>query len=104
MSCSVGINLEEKTLMNAPCFYRNSDIPCSNRIWPTLAELVAEEARHNKILTGKLKAVIQIRGSGISSGVIQCPICDEKLNFSVCTRNGHIHAACETENCISIRQ
>lgn len=35
-----------------------------------------------------------------SSGSVECPVCKSKLNYS-CALNGHIHAICETKECLS---
>lgn len=43
------------------------------------------------------------RGDGGVAGVIDCPCCGAKdsLSFSRAGYNGHIHASCETEDCVS---
>lgn len=50
-----------------------------------------------------LKAVDEadgaIRATGKLVGDIECPICFGKLKFMI-NFNDHIHAKCETENCL----
>lgn len=43
------------------------------------------------------------KGKPSAGGVIDCPICSGKktLRFSRASVNGHIHAACTTDNCVS---
>lgn len=43
------------------------------------------------------------RGTPGASGTIDCPVCQSKasLRFSRAGVNGHIHAACATEGCVS---
>lgn len=80
--------------------------------YPTPEEIAAEDARsevrnekHNKAR----KAIVEHLGSpwrrGVSStnGVINCPACGgiKTLGFSRSGYNGHIHARCETQGCVS---
>lgn len=32
--------------------------------------------------------------------VIECPVCNGKLHLSQSAYNGHVHARCETDNCL----
>lgn len=42
------------------------------------------------------------KGMKTKAGMIPCPVCKSgSVNFSRSGYNGHIHAACSTENCIS---
>ncbi len=36
------------------------------------------------------------------SGEMYCPRCGEKVNYSVARVNGHVSAACITEDCFSL--
>lgn len=60
--------------------------------------------------TGKARAAIVEslggpwkRGMPGASGAIDCPVCSgpNSLRFSRAGYNGHIHAACTTEDCVS---
>lgn len=45
------------------------------------------------------KAIID---TGLSSGALQCPVCNNGLlRFSVARSNGHVHASCTTRLCVS---
>ena len=43
----------------------------------------------------------QHKETGEWSGSIECPECTKPLHWSKAKCNGHIHAACETEGCLS---
>lgn len=34
-------------------------------------------------------------------GVIKCPVCEGKLHVSHAACNGHVHARCETQDCVA---
>lgn len=34
-------------------------------------------------------------------GTVICPVCENKVDYSI-AHNGHIHAHCKTDDCISI--
>jgi hypothetical protein len=36
--------------------------------------------------------------------VIECPVCKGKLHLSQAAYNGHVHAHCETANCINFME
>lgn len=38
--------------------------------------------------------------AGEQSGVMECPLCQQSLKFSVAKSNGHFSAKCSTPNCI----
>ena len=38
-----------------------------------------------------------------AKGVLECPICKQKINYTKSEYNGHISAKCETVNCVSFR-
>lgn len=33
-------------------------------------------------------------------GAIECPVCKGTLRYSIARANGHIHAACQTKDCL----
>ena len=97
-----------------PCFCKPDQPPndgCARREFPTAEELAAEEAEMEArfALTGKARRAIVAHlggpwkhGTAGASGVIDCPACGarQSLQFSRAGYNGHIHAACETEDCV----
>lgn len=95
--------LDDKSEPEAVCFL------CE---FPTAEELAAEEAEHKKAMADMLKARAAIvtrlggpwkKGTLGAEGVIDCPCCGgaKTLRFTRSGYNGHIHAACKTEGCVS---
>lgn len=37
-------------------------------------------------------------------GVVECPVCKGKLHLSQSSYNGHVHARCETSECVSFME
>lgn len=98
-----------------PCFCRNGESPpggCELAVFPTAEEIAAEDAEHAKIIIESMLARDAIvahcggpwkRGMPSASGAIDCPICSGigTLRYSRAGVNGHIHAACATDNCVA---
>jgi hypothetical protein len=88
-----------------PCLPDGADIPCQHRVYPTLAELEAEDKERalmvaNVMLVRK-QITNQTQGKRRVRGYIICPVCKEgRVNYGV-AYNGHIHAQCTTESCVS---
>jgi hypothetical protein len=97
-----------------PCFCKNGQHPnagCSLQEMPTAEQLAAEEAemeRQWQKIGEARKAIVDRcggpwkRGAAGVTGVIDCPACGakESLRFSRAGYNGHIHAACKTDDCV----
>lgn len=51
---------------------------------------------------GKVKKAIQEKHpqKGFAKGTIPCPVCQKNLFYSRAASNGHVHARCETPDCI----
>lgn len=97
-------------LNTCPCFGPNGNT-CSHAIYPTEEELAAalEELNTRFEATDKArKAIVDHlggnwkRGTAGSSGRIDCPVCGKPraLSFSRSGYNGHIHATCDTDDCV----
>lgn len=95
---------------SCPCFGPRGG--CEHAEYPTAEELAAAEAEFAKRFEGTVNARAAIveslggpwkRGMPAASGVIDCPVCDgeKSLRFSRSGYNGHIHAACSTDGCVS---
>lgn len=98
-----------------PCFCRPGNDPnagCSLMEMPTAEQLAEGEEYIRKLFeaTGRARAAIVEslggpwkRGMMGVRGKIDCPVCGgaQSLSFSRSGYNGHIHAACTTENCVS---
>lgn len=99
-----------------PCLWRRGKgaaQPCScpKAVYPTDAEIAADEAESNRrfenINTARQAIVAHLggpwkRGTPGSTGVIDCPVCKAvgSLRFSRAGYNGHIHAGCMTTDCV----
>lgn len=96
---------------SCPCFGPNGS-KCAKAEYPTAEEMAEEEAElkaHFEKTTKARGAIVEHlggpwkRGTPGSTGKIDCPVCGGKnaLAFSRAGYNGHIHAACSTEGCVS---
>jgi hypothetical protein len=94
-----------------PCF-GPSGSKCDKAEYPTAEEMAAHDAEMKALFEriGKARTAIVEhlggpwkRGTPGANGKIDCPICGgrESLAFSRAGYNGHIHAACATEDCVS---
>ncbi len=113
--CKAGIaydTLKGIPFEKRPCFQRNGIAPggCDKAQFPTADEIAAEDAEFAKLFerTDKARAAIVAHigpyKRGISTGgAIDCPVCNgaKSLHFSRAGYNGHIHARCDTEGCVS---
>lgn len=91
-----------------PCF-RDGDplgvCRCEKQAFPTAEEVEADRKETEELFGRSMKARIAIikatEGKRGVSGDIPCPVCNTgRLNYSVASCNGHIHAACTTEDCV----
>lgn len=89
-----------------PCLKTNVDVPpCHLAAFPTREEVEAEnaalEARMDdflRFMPAARKVMIATKSDG---GCIDCPKCGQGLRWSKSRYNGHIHAHCDTEGCLS---
>lgn len=93
-----------------PCFGPRGG--CDKAEYPTAEEMAAEDAEIAKRFEAMGKAREAIvnslggpwkRGTPGAKGAIDCPVCGEKqsLRFLRSGYNGHIHAQCNTQGCVS---
>ena len=117
-TCEAGVeydSLKGIPFDKRPCFMRGKDRlvcgGCDLAEFPTAEEVAAEEAEFRKRfeLIGKARDAIVThlggpwkRGTAGAGGTIDCPACGaaQSLRFSRAGHNGHIHAACKTEDCV----
>jgi hypothetical protein len=93
-----------------PCIDPGCD-RCDKREYQTPEESEAEEkmfAERTAMMIAALNAISQhagkfTKGEG-SRGVIECPTCKGKLHYSRAGYNGHVHAKCETADCVAFMQ
>lgn len=80
---------------------------CEHRRFPTEEEIAAYEKEVNDHMAKMelaLRVIAPIRKEQKGrnwSGVIECPCCKGRLHVSHAACNGHVHARCETEDCVS---
>ena len=114
--CKAGIKYTDLAGSDFPCFrgdalksLRKGELPshCDKTEFPTEEYIQNEIAEHDKAfkkVDEGLKAVAHIRKEHNGknwSGVIECPICKGKLHVSHASLNNHVHAQCETKDCIA---
>ncbi len=118
--CKAGVIYAElpahgKPISEWPCFCRNGQPPpggCDKAVFPTAEEIAAKEAEIAKRFERTMKCRQAIvahlgspwrRGMKGSAGQIDCPACGNKqcLRFTRSGYNGHIHATCISEGCVS---
>ena len=84
------------------------DCGCQQREYYTAAEIEEHERDVHDSFDRSEKAVKAIRdfakGRKGINGEIECPNCKGKLKFSIASYNGHIHARCSTDDCVSFMQ
>ncbi|MET3414799.1 hypothetical protein [Methylobacterium sp. 1030] len=105
-TCKAGMNYKtvagsETGWINIlPCTKPVSCVSCPKMEKPTEAEVAAWEeytkGRFQMIMTAR-RAIIQ---TGLKGGSIECPSCKGALYFSIAS-NGHVHAKCSAEDCLS---
>lgn len=97
---------------SCPCFGSDHSGECDRKEYPTAEEIAVREAELKARFAATVKARTAIiehlggpwnRGMDGSSGEIDCPVCNGKdtLLFSRSGYNGHMHARCKTEDCVS---
>lgn len=100
-----------------PCFKSDSEIAkrlggrpqchCQHVQFPTEEDVqkqIAEHEQSMKKFTVALVAVKPIREKykGQDWGcIIECPVCNGKLHVTHAAYNGHVHAKCETPDCVA---
>ena len=88
----------------------NCTITCASRKFPLREEAEDEVIKTDKACADSLRAVVEAhadakkkgfkRGHGGNSSMA-CPVCGGKLHYRVSGYNGHMHAKCETDGCVS---
>lgn len=81
---------------------------CGRYRAPTKEEIEQKErefAEHAKnCLTVRDAIVLHVAKSQALQGVIECPICTQPMRYAVASCNGHVHARCSSEGCVSFRE
>jgi len=89
-----------------PCLKNNTDAPqCHLAEFPTPEEVEAENAAFAAYIDDFLKHMPNARAAMIATnsdgGCMDCPKCGNGLRWTKARCNGHIHARCDTEGCLS---
>jgi hypothetical protein len=116
-TCKAGVeydSLKGIDFNSRPCFKRNGkNAPCGCVLaaFPTDAEIKAQDEEFAAHFAQTMVARALIvedcggdwkKGMRSASGEIDCPVCEKgKLRYSRAGYNGHIHASCTTEGCVS---
>jgi len=97
-------------IKRTPCLKTNEGaLHCPQAIFPTREEVDAQnaalEARMDDFLkwmpTARGKILEVARETNSSAGTIECPKCGKTMRWSRARSNGHVHAHCEAEECLS---
>ena len=119
--CRKGVSYDELDKDNRimcratlPCMKPDKYLPegvqqfhCPHVEFPSEEDVQAEIKEHEecmKKMDAALKVVqpIRVRENGKNwRGVLECPICKGKLHVSHAACNGHVHAQCETKDCVA---
>lgn len=118
-TCSAGVaydTFKGVKFDDRPCFMRGKDRKicggCDLQQFPTVEEVAAEDAvfaaRFVKTIAARAAIVEHLggdwkKGTPGTNGTIDCPCCEgvATLRFSRAGYNGHIHAHCSTDGCVS---
>lgn len=116
-TCEAGVPYEQfKGLKfdERPCFMRSGVIcgGCNKQQFPTPKQIAVRDAEFQTRFEniGKARAAIVThlggpwkRGMTGAGGKLDCPVCggSQSLAFSRSGYNGHIHARCSTNGCVS---
>lgn len=114
--CEAGVRFERWRGVGhdkQPCFLdkkgqsKPDALPCEHLRRPTPEE-IEEHEKWSKARMETMAAVMTAiqpwrkKHKGRSFGeVIECPACNGRLHLSIAAVNGHVHAHCETEGCVS---
>lgn len=100
--------------LSLPCIQGHNvgGATCAKCDFPTAEELAAQEEKDRELsrrIMVARKSIVDFLGGKWNRGdptvrdAITCPICgkEKALRFSRAGYNGHIHAACQTKDCVS---
>lgn len=93
-----------------PCLRTNeTDASCPAAEYPTVEEERQREADLERRMDEFIAVLTVVRpaiearheATGEWAGSLDCPKCSKPLHWRKAQSNGHIHARCETEDCVS---
>ena len=119
-TCGAGVHYRELaaggSMLELPCFGRGEKggRSCSLAVFPTAEELAEREREDRKRADGirQVRALIMSHvgedvaaGKSVNGTLSVCPVCmRSEVRFAVCGSNGHVMAACATEDCVRWRE
>lgn len=93
-----------------PCLRTNeTEAVCPAAEYPTQEEAQKRAVEMKAAMDRAIAVIAKVRpaivaehkATGAWSGKLDCPQCSKPLRWSVARVNGHIHARCETEECVA---
>lgn len=72
-----------------------------------LSELEAYMQKRSEMLMQSLPWIAKIKAehqNESAGGIDACPCCNSKIRWSIAACNGHVHARCETEDCLNFME
>lgn len=118
-TCRAGVKYDDvrraktdTTPFQFACFQDEAGgLTCDKAKWLTREEAEAEEAETKAMWERTSKAMhaahdhakAQGYGKGrAGAGFVDCPVCEKgRVYYRVAAYNGHMHASCETDGCVS---
>lgn len=104
-------------MLRLPCIRSHQDekerkgqpfCECPHMQFPTMEESIAHESEVNAHME-KMAVAFEVVGKwrvkpkpqADRRDVLECPICKGRLHVRQSSYNGHVHAKCETQGCVS---
>lgn len=93
-----------------PCLRTNeTEAICPAAEYPTMEEEEQRQREFQEHSDRFFAALVKVRPAivaehertGLWSGSLTCPQCSKPLHWSMSQSNSHVHARCETDNCIA---
>lgn len=117
-TCEAGVRYDtiERTMAKSPCFIKPGETaadrsPCAKLRPPTPEEIAAHEKWSEDRMGDMMKVMkvispwrIEHKKKRIGGAqTIDCPACGgiKTLSMTIAAYNGHVHAKCKTEGCVS---
>jgi hypothetical protein len=115
--CLAGVNYHEQfgteagCFKSIPCTSPNADKTCTKAEYPTREvadnKVAEQDALMERIIKANNEAHKHAKAAGLGRGnggvgKMPCPTgCGGTLQYSVASVNGHMHARCSTDKCVS---
>lgn len=109
-SCKAGVRYidvrrrgDEGNGISLPCLKKYNELgaTCAHSDFPTQEEAEQRKREHDEAFAHAMEARKRCVATGALHGTVECPRCNGPLHFSKASSNGHIHARCETADCLA---